>query len=163
MPDGIGSSQVSDDELVFTSREGLPIDNGNFRRLWRIVLAEVGVPYRKPYTTRKTSVRHSLLSGSNYTDDRKIHGKRRKRRTDDRKIQKSQLTKDSNNTAPDYRILTQCLFCNRFHLQEPKPVLSRYCDKEIRPECHLRWKAWKQSLKTSRKEIDTETISPSGF
>jgi integrase len=25
---------VSDDELVFTSREGLPIDNRNFRRLW---------------------------------------------------------------------------------------------------------------------------------
>lgn len=31
---------ASDDELVFTSREGLPIDNGNFRRLWRIVLAK---------------------------------------------------------------------------------------------------------------------------
>jgi integrase len=59
---------ASDDELVFTSREGLPIDNGNFRRLWRIVLAEVGVPYRKPYTTRKTSVRHSLLSGANYIE-----------------------------------------------------------------------------------------------
>jgi integrase len=59
---------ASDDELVFTSREGLPIDNGNFRRLWRIVLAEVGVLYRKPYTTRKTSVRHSLLSGANYIE-----------------------------------------------------------------------------------------------
>jgi integrase len=57
-----------DDELVFTSREGLPIDNGNFRRLWGKVLAEVGVPYRKPYTTRKTSVRHSLLSGANYIE-----------------------------------------------------------------------------------------------
>jgi integrase len=59
---------ASDDELVFTSREGLPIDNGNFRRLWRKVLAEVGVPYRKPYTTRKTSVRHSLLGGANYIE-----------------------------------------------------------------------------------------------
>jgi hypothetical protein len=29
---------ASNDELVFISREGLPIDNGNFRRLWRIVL-----------------------------------------------------------------------------------------------------------------------------
>jgi integrase len=59
---------VSDDELVFTSREGLPIDNGNFRRLWGKVLTDVGVPYRKPYTTRKTSVRHSLLSGANYIE-----------------------------------------------------------------------------------------------
>jgi integrase len=59
---------VSDDELVFTSREGLPVDNGNFRRLWGKVLADAGVPYRKPYTTRKTSVRHSLLSGANYIE-----------------------------------------------------------------------------------------------
>ncbi len=59
---------LSGDELVFTSREFLPIDNGNFRRLWRIVLAEVGVPYRKPYTTRKTSVRHSLLDGGSYIE-----------------------------------------------------------------------------------------------
>jgi integrase len=59
---------AADDEFVFTSREGLPIDNSNFRRLWKIVLAEVGVPYRKPYTTRKTSVRHSLLNGGNYIE-----------------------------------------------------------------------------------------------
>jgi integrase len=59
---------VSDDELVFTSRESLPIDNGNFRRIWRIVLAEVGVTYRKPYTTRKTSIRHSLLAGAHYIE-----------------------------------------------------------------------------------------------
>jgi integrase len=59
---------ASDDELIFTSREGLPIDNGNFRRLWGKVLAEVGVPYRKPYTTRKTSIRHSVINGANYLD-----------------------------------------------------------------------------------------------
>jgi integrase len=59
---------ASGNELVFTSREGLPIDNRNFRRLWRKVLAEVGVPYRKPYTTRKTSVRHSILNGGNYIE-----------------------------------------------------------------------------------------------
>jgi integrase len=59
---------LSDDELVFTSREGLPIDNRNFRRLWRVVLAQVGVSYRKPYTTRKTSIRHSLLDGGNYIE-----------------------------------------------------------------------------------------------
>jgi integrase len=59
---------VSDEELIFTSKEGNPIDNRNFRRIWEIVLAEVGVPYRKPYTTRKTSVRYSLLSGANYIE-----------------------------------------------------------------------------------------------
>jgi integrase len=59
---------VSDNELVFTSREGLPIDNKNFLRLWKILLAKVGVPYRKPYTTRKTSIRHSLLNGANYIE-----------------------------------------------------------------------------------------------
>jgi integrase len=59
---------ASDDELVFTSREGLPIDNRNFRRIWTIVLAKVGVTYRKPYTTKKTSVRHSLLNGGNYIE-----------------------------------------------------------------------------------------------
>jgi integrase len=56
------------DDLIFTSREGLPVDNGNFRRLWRIVLGEVGVDYRKPYTTRKTSVRNALLNGENYIE-----------------------------------------------------------------------------------------------
>jgi integrase len=59
---------ASNDELIFTSREGLPIDNGNFRRLWQKVLAEVGVSYRKPYTTRKTCVRNSLLDGGNYIE-----------------------------------------------------------------------------------------------
>ena len=58
----------SDDELVFTSLEGLPIDNHNFCRTWRMVLSEVGVKYRRPYTTRKTSVRLSLESGSFYLD-----------------------------------------------------------------------------------------------
>jgi integrase len=59
---------VSDDELVFTSREGSPVDNKNFLRLWKIVLAKAGVPYRRPYTTRKTSIRHSLLAGAHYIE-----------------------------------------------------------------------------------------------
>jgi integrase len=59
----------SDDELVFTSPEGLPIDNRNFcRRAWKTVLSEVGVKYRRPYTTRKTSVRLSLEAGNFYLD-----------------------------------------------------------------------------------------------
>jgi integrase len=58
---------VSDDELVFKSPEGLPIDDRNFcRRAWKTVLAEVGVPYRRPYTTRKTAITLSLKSGASY-------------------------------------------------------------------------------------------------
>lgn len=46
------------DDLVFTSAEGEPIDDHNFRRrYWTPVLESVGVPYRKPY-----SMRHSFIS-----------------------------------------------------------------------------------------------------
>jgi hypothetical protein len=91
----------------------------------------------------------------------KNHEKRKQQRTDDRN---SQSTKDSNNIALDYRILTQCLFCNRFHLQEPKSKLSRYCDKGIRPECYVKNKAWLQSFKSGiARNTDTKTISSSGF
>ena len=47
---------VSDDELVFTTPTGLHIEDRNFcRRAWKMVLAEAGVKYRRPYTTRKTA------------------------------------------------------------------------------------------------------------
>jgi integrase len=60
---------ISDDELVFKSPEGLPIDDRNFnRRAWKTVLAEVGVKYRKPYTTRKTAITLSLKSGASYIE-----------------------------------------------------------------------------------------------
>lgn len=60
---------ISDDELVFKSPEGLPIDDRNFcRRAWKTVLAEVGVPYRRPYTTRKTAITLSLKSGASYIE-----------------------------------------------------------------------------------------------
>jgi integrase len=60
---------ASDDELVFKSPEGLPIDDRNFcRRAWRTVLAEVGVPYRRPYTTRKTAITLSLKNGVSYIE-----------------------------------------------------------------------------------------------
>jgi hypothetical protein len=71
---------------------------------------------------------------------------------------KKQRTKNKNREDLDYRRLTQCLFCNRFHLQEPKRVLSRFCD---RPECKTRNKAWIASLE--RKGIDLKNVSPSGF
>ncbi len=60
---------VSNDELVFKSPEGLPIDDRNFcRRAWKTVLAEVGVPYRRPYTTRKTAITLSLKNGNSYLE-----------------------------------------------------------------------------------------------
>lgn len=60
---------VSDNELVFKSPEGLSIDDRNFnRRAWKTVLAEVGVKYRKPYTTRKTAITLSLKSGASYIE-----------------------------------------------------------------------------------------------
>ena len=60
---------VSDDELVFKSPEGLPIDDRNFcRRAWKTVLTEVGVPYRRPYTTRKTAITLSLKNGASYIE-----------------------------------------------------------------------------------------------
>ena len=59
----------SDDELVFTTPTGLPIGDRNFnRRAWKMVLAGVGVPYRKAYTTRKTAASHSLAAGNNPLD-----------------------------------------------------------------------------------------------
>jgi integrase len=60
---------VSDDELVFKSLEGLPIDDRNFcRRAWKTVLAEVGVKYRRLYNTRKTAITLSLESGASYIE-----------------------------------------------------------------------------------------------
>ena len=59
----------SDDELVFTSPTGLPICDRMFnRRAWKTVLAEVGVKYRKPYTTRKTAITLSLKNGASYIE-----------------------------------------------------------------------------------------------
>jgi integrase len=59
----------SDDSLVFPTPTGLPIDDKNFNsRAWKTVLAELGIPYRKPYTTRKTAISHALANGANYID-----------------------------------------------------------------------------------------------
>ncbi|MDJ0577710.1 MAG: site-specific integrase [Xenococcaceae cyanobacterium MO_234.B1] len=51
---------------VFTTRQGNPIDDHNFRnRAWKSVLAKVGVEYRKPYNTRHTLISHALDRGMN--------------------------------------------------------------------------------------------------
>ena len=59
----------SEDEPVFTTPTGLPIGDRDFnRRAWKTVLKEVGVPYRRAYTTRKTQASHSLANGANPAD-----------------------------------------------------------------------------------------------
>jgi integrase len=56
--------QPEPDDRVFTSREGLPICDRNFRRrAWRSVLTELGISYRKPYVTRHTQLSHQLAAG----------------------------------------------------------------------------------------------------
>ncbi|NET36316.1 MAG: tyrosine-type recombinase/integrase [Cyanothece sp. SIO1E1] len=51
-------------DLVFRSPRGKAIDDHNFRnRAWVSVLNQVGVEYRKPYTTRSTLISHALDQG----------------------------------------------------------------------------------------------------
>jgi integrase len=58
-------------DLVFTTPNGLPIDDKNFnRRAWKTVLADVEVRYRRPYTTRKTAGNQAIANGANH-DERK--------------------------------------------------------------------------------------------
>lgn len=53
------------DDPVFPSPEGLPINTRNFaRRAWRTVLAEVGLQYDRPYSTRHANATISV----------KVHG-----------------------------------------------------------------------------------------
>ena len=54
------------DDLIFTSTNGLAIDAKNFcNRYWKPVLAELGIDYRRPYTTRHTLISHGLEAGMN--------------------------------------------------------------------------------------------------
>jgi integrase len=59
-------SHYAPDNLVFPSPEGGAIDSHNFRnRAWVRVLGELGIPYRKPYTTRATFISLALAKGTN--------------------------------------------------------------------------------------------------
>lgn len=50
--------------LVFSSLNGAPIDDHNFRnRAWVKVLEKAEVSYRKPYLTRATFISHALANG----------------------------------------------------------------------------------------------------
>ncbi|NER83209.1 MAG: tyrosine-type recombinase/integrase [Leptolyngbya sp. SIO1D8] len=52
------------DEYVFSAPRGSPVDDHNFRRrCWTPLLDELGIPYRKPYTTRHTFTSHALNQG----------------------------------------------------------------------------------------------------
>ncbi len=54
------------DDLIFTSTEGFAIDSKNFcKRYWKPALADLGIDYRRPYTTRHTLISHGLESGMN--------------------------------------------------------------------------------------------------
>lgn len=54
------------DDLIFTSTNGCAIDSKNFcNRYLKPALAELGIDYRRPYTTRHTLISHGLESGMN--------------------------------------------------------------------------------------------------
>jgi integrase len=52
------------EDLVFPAPKGGHIHDQDFRsRAWKTVLAKVGIPYRKPYTTRSTLISYWLAQG----------------------------------------------------------------------------------------------------
>ncbi|MCC5658646.1 site-specific integrase [Nostoc sp. XA010] len=57
-------SPKATNELVFSTPEGKPIDDSNFRdRYWKQVLKHKNIPYRKPYTLRHTMASHGIEQG----------------------------------------------------------------------------------------------------
>lgn len=64
-----------DDDLVFTSSEGKPIDDHNFRRRhWTPALDVASVPYRKPYNTRHSFISQALDQGWSVSEIASITG-----------------------------------------------------------------------------------------
>ena len=60
------STSFGPDDLVFTSPNGTPIDDNNFRnRAWKTILTRLNIDYRKPYATRHTLISHALDLGMN--------------------------------------------------------------------------------------------------
>ncbi|MFN0318580.1 MAG: tyrosine-type recombinase/integrase [Burkholderiales bacterium] len=61
-----GENDRDQEDLVFTTPNGLPLDDHNFRnRAWKKVLTEKEIDYRKPYNTRHTLISHALDKGMN--------------------------------------------------------------------------------------------------
>lgn len=68
-------SNAKPDDLVFTSPEGLAIDDHNFsQRCWRSTLSKLGIEHRNPYNTRHTFISHCLEAGLNPVSVAKITG-----------------------------------------------------------------------------------------
>jgi integrase len=59
----IKPTTATPDDLVFKSSRGCVIDAGNFREDWKQVLSNLGIEYRKPYTTRHTLLSHAIEKG----------------------------------------------------------------------------------------------------
>jgi integrase len=60
----IKRANAKPDDLVFKTPNGNPIRDQDFcRRAWKTILAELGIPYRKPYYLRATFVSHALEVG----------------------------------------------------------------------------------------------------
>lgn len=54
------------EDLVFPAPEGKPMNDRDFRRrAWKKILAELGIDYRRPYSTRHTAISHALAKGAN--------------------------------------------------------------------------------------------------
>ncbi len=54
-----------DENLVFPSIDGKEVDDRYFRlQIWIPVLKSVGIPYKKPYSTRHTAISHNLSQGN---------------------------------------------------------------------------------------------------
>ncbi|MFG6097326.1 tyrosine-type recombinase/integrase [Leptothoe sp. ISB3NOV94-8A] len=69
------SATVRDDDLVFTSPKGNPIDDHNFRkRHWTPALAAANVPYRKPYNTRHSFISQAIDQGWSISEIASITG-----------------------------------------------------------------------------------------
>lgn len=57
-------SEPDPEELVFLSPNGKPKNDRDFRRrAWKTILTRLGIPYRKPYTTRHSLISHALETG----------------------------------------------------------------------------------------------------
>ena len=61
----IKPENVKPDQPVFLTRQGNPIDEHNFsQRAWKTILDRLGIPYRRPYTSRSSFVSHCLEAGN---------------------------------------------------------------------------------------------------
>lgn len=58
-------TKTGPDDLVFPNPKGIPFTAAQIWHPWRRALKELGIPYRKPYTTRKTLISHALAQGKN--------------------------------------------------------------------------------------------------